>query len=65
MEKGVAAEKAVLKQDRARIQLLEAIAPPVKVQPVLVRADQAKRLYANGGARRERKAIDEEGNPVL
>jgi hypothetical protein len=65
MEKGVPAEHSVLKENRARIRMLKPAAQPMKVQPVLVRTKQAKRLYANRRTLRKRIPIDEQRNPVV
>src|SRR3984957_5180019 len=64
VEKGIPAENGIFKKNGTRIQSLEAAAPPVEMQPVLMRIHQANCLYSNGCARRKGKPIDEQRNPI-
>src|SRR6202034_1799540 len=44
---------------------LKAVGPPVEMQPVLVRTEQAKRLHPNGRTGRKRIPIDEQRNSIF
>ena len=65
MEEGVPAENGVFKKNRARIRPLKAVGPPVEMQPVLMRTEQAKRLHTDCRTRRKRIPIDEQRNPIV